>query len=457
MLEGFDREASTFAADVDRAFWITNGISAAMFLLVAGLMVYFIVRYHHSRVRPEEIRNIKDHVPLEIAWTVIPTMLLFVIFYYGYTAFREVRTMPEEAFTVEVLGKRWSWTFAYPNGKRTAELYVPAGENIRLRLQAPADDVLHSFYVPAFRVKEDVVPGRETRLWFNSAVPGRYDIECAEYCGTGHSRMLSKVEVMEKTAFDAWYAGDRLSPHDTGAPTGEGELLYKTLGCSGCHSLDGSVVVGPSFRGLFGEKVRVVTGSKVRETVADEAYLRSSVRNPNADVVEGFPEGVMPNLSEQISEKQMESIIAFIKDQTAPEAHAAPDGAAGPSAKPAAEPVTEITTEAEPAEPGPPETEPGPIDGSVLFKTKGCVACHSLDGSRKVGPSLKGIYRSTQKVVTGGKTREVTADEAYLRDSIRNPNADVVEGFRPGLMPPFGKTLSSGEVDALVNYLKEVK
>jgi cytochrome c oxidase subunit 2 len=447
MLEGFDRDASTFAADVDRAFWITTGISAAMFALVAGLMLFFIFRYHHSRVKPDEIGNIKDHLGLEIAWTVIPTMLLLVIFYYGYSAFREVRTLPEDAFTVDVLGKRWSWTFIYPNGKRTAELYVPVGENIRLRLHAPENDVIHSFYVPAFRVKEDVVPGRNNHLWFKATAAGRYDVECAEYCGTRHSYMRSKVEVMEKAAFDAWYAGDKLSPHDTGAPRDAGEALYKTLGCSACHSLDGSVIAGPSFKGIFGKKVRVMTRGKPRELVVDEAYLRHSIESPDADVVAGFPEGVMPDFSGHISEEQIEAIIAFIKKQRAP----------------ASEAVLQPAPEAAKAEKTgagtPPKTKPqaGPVDGATLFKTKGCVACHSLDGSKKVGPSLKGLYQSTQTVVTGGKTRKVTADEAYLRRSIQDPNADVVEGFQPGIMPPFGKLLAPDEVEALVKYLKEVK
>ena len=198
MLEGFNQDVSTFSADIDRAFWITTGISLGIFLLITGLIIYFIFRYHHSKVKPTEIRNIKNYLVLEITWTVIPAILFFIIFYYGYSAFRQIRTMPKDAFTVDVLGKRWSWTFTYPNGKRTGELYVPQGENIRLRLHVPDNDVLHSLYVPAFRVKEDLVPGQENHLWFNATIPGRYDIQCAEYCGTRHSYMLSKVEVMEK-------------------------------------------------------------------------------------------------------------------------------------------------------------------------------------------------------------------------------------------------------------------
>ena len=458
MLEGFTKQASTFAADVDRAFWITTGISAAMLLLVVGLILFFILRYHHSRVDPEEIRNIKDHIPLEIAWTVIPTILLFVIFYYGYSAFRELRTMPENAFTVDVLGKRWSWTFTYPNGKRTAELYIPVGENIKLRLHAPENDVLHSFYVPAFRVKEDVVPGRENHLWFKITEPGRYDVQCAEYCGTRHSYMLSKVEAMDKAAFDTWYASDKLSPHDKSAPKGgEGEILYKTLGCASCHSLDGSIIVGPSFKGLFGSKVKVMTGGKAREVTGDETYIRDSVRTPAKDVVEGFPEGIMPNLSDQINEEQMNEIIAFIKAQSNEENMTIEQ----PTIEPVPTQATQVETEkkAEPIaeKPLPVEAKEKTPEGSTLFSTKGCIACHSLDGSKKIGPSLKGIYQSTQKVVTDGKTREVIADEAYLHHSIEEPNADVVEGFPPNLMPPFGQMLTSDEIAALVAYLKGVK
>lgn len=435
MLEGFNQNVSTFSEDIDRAFWVTTGISLGIFLLITGLMVYFIFRYHHSKVKPKEIRNIKNHLALEITWTVIPTILFFIIFYYGYSAFRQIRTMPKDAFTVDVLGKRWSWTFTYPNGKRTDELYVPQGENIRLRLHVPDNDVLHSFYVPAFRVKEDLVPGQVNHLWFNATIPGRYDIQCAEYCGTRHSYMLSKVEVMEKKAFDAWYASDKLSPHAKGKPD-EGETLYKTLGCASCHSLDGSTIVGPSFKGIYGTKVKVLTGGKPRTLVVDDTYIRDSVRSPEKDVVVNFPKGIMPNLSDQLDEKQMNAIITFIKAQSRLENNASVQTSVAPP------PVT--------------KTKESTPDGATLFNSKGCIGCHSLDGSKRVGPSLKGIYQSKQKVVTGSNHHEITVDRGYLHNSIQHPNADVVEGFEPGIMPPFGTMLSDEEINALVKYLEGV-
>lgn len=448
MLEGFNKHASTFADDVDQAFWISTGISAAMFLLVVGLMVFFIIRYHHSRVKPEEIRNIRHYLPLEIAWTVIPTILLFIIFYYGYTSFRELRTMPKDAFTVDVLGKRWSWTFTYPNGKRTAELYVPIGENIQLRLASLENDVLHSFFVPAFRVKEDVVPGRITHLWFNATAIGSYDIECAEYCGVGHAMMLTKLEVMDKTAFDTWYASGKISPHDKEEPKGKGEEVYKTLGCASCHSLDGSESVGPSFKGMYGAKIKVLTEGKLREVIADDDYIRSSVRTPDKDVAQGFQSGIMPNLSEQINDDQMESLIEFMKQQ---------NDTAPVTGHEEVKPTVEEAVKTEPQAVTPKAVTPSEADGSTLFKSKGCIACHSLDGTKKIGPSLKGIYMSVRKVLTDGKVREVKADEAYLHTSIHDPNADVVEGFSANMMPSFGKTLTQAEIDALVNYIKEIQ
>jgi len=255
--------------------------------------------------------------------------------------------------------------------------------------------------------------------------------------------MLTKLEVMDKPAFDAWYASGKLSPHDTEEPKGKGEELYKTLGCVSCHSLDGSESVGPSFKGMYGAKIKVLTEGKLREVIADDDYIRTSVRTPDKDVVQGFQNGIMPNLSDQIDTDQMESLIEFIKQQNDTTPLTAHE-----ELKPAAK---------EPAKTEPQAVAPSKPDGATLFKTKSCVACHSLDGTKKIGPSFKGIYGSVRKVLTDGKEREVKADETYLHTSIHDPNADVVEGFPPNIMPPFGKMLTQEEIDALVNYIKEIK
>jgi len=223
--------------------------------------------------------------------------------------------------------------------------------------------------------------------------------------------------------------------------------VYKTLGCVSCHSLDGSESVGPSFKGMYGAKIKVLTDGKLREIIADDDYIRTSVRTPDKDVVQGFQSGIMPNLSDQIDKDQMESLIEFIKQQndtTPVTSHE--------EVKPVVEEVVKTEPKTEPK-----AVAPSEADGTTLFKTKGCIACHSLDGTKKIGPSLKGIYGSVRKVLTDGKMREVKADEAYLHTSIHDPNADVVEGFPPNIMPPFGKMLTQAEIDALVNYIKEIQ
>jgi cytochrome c oxidase subunit 2 len=265
--------------------------------------------------------------------------------------------------------------------------------------------------------------------------------------------MLSKVEVMEKADFDTWYASDKLSPHDKTAPQSEGETIYKTLGCASCHSLDGSIIVGPSFKGIYGKTIKVLTNGKPREVLVDDAYIRDSVRTPSKDVVEGFPDGIMPNFSDQINEAKMTAIIAFIKDQ----------GTVQNNPVSTTTSVSELNQTSQGNKTSAPvgKTEIKPqheaIDGASLFTSQGCVGCHSLDGSVRVGPSLKGIYESRQKVLTNGKLREITANEGYLHNSIQHPNDDIVKGFPSGVMPPFGTMLSEEEIDALVKYLKSIK
>ena len=286
-LSGFNTMAATFATDFDQAFWINFWISIVLGLSVIVPMLYFAWKYRESNVKDEDIENYTHNTALEIAWTLIPTALLMVLFYYGYTSMQALRTMPEksQSIVIEVEGKKWSWKHTYPANKngyvhKHAELYVPIDQNVILEMSAPLNDVIHAYYVPAFRMKEDVIPGRVTKQWFKSTVLGTYDVECAEYCGTRHSYMYSKIHVIPRAEYDAWFESDsKVGPGEKEVAMSKGQELYEANGCNGCHSIDtDSTLVGPSLKGLK----------------YDTTYLKDAIVNPDKDVPEGFSPGVMP-------------------------------------------------------------------------------------------------------------------------------------------------------------------
>ena len=300
-MEGILATASTFAADVDRGFWIHIYISLFVFVIVAGPMFYFAWKYNANKVKPEDIENISHHAGLEMAWTIIPIILVLVQFWYGYTSFKDMRTMPAEkdAVIVDVIGKKWSWAHTYANGKKTTELYVPKDKPVILKMTAPLDDVIHSYWVPAFRVKEDVIPGLETQMWFEANQVGAFDVECTEYCGTRHSYMLSKIHVMEPAEFDAWYNSDKRTPFETAdTKASPGQVAFEENGCNGCHSTDGSVLVGPSMKGLASKS---------------DTYLVDALVAPDKDVAEGYSAGIMTSYEGVLSEKQVKDIVDYIK------------------------------------------------------------------------------------------------------------------------------------------------
>lgn len=280
MLEGFNTSAATFAADVDQAFWIHIVISIGLFLSVVAPMFYFAWKYRADKVKEEEIGDLTHHTGLEITWTVIPVILLMVFFYYGYSSMKTLRTMPaeSESIVVKVEGSKWKWKYEYPanasghvhkiggafqkpkldeNGKVVEKgtmgitaLYVPVNTNVILEMTAPLNDVIHSFYIPAFRMKEDVVPGRTTKQWFNASEVGEYDIECAEYCGTDHSYMYSRVVVLPQEEYNAWFNSTDNTPKGNYAKSGD--ALVQRHGCTQCHAIEtDKVLVGPSLKTRF--------------------------------------------------------------------------------------------------------------------------------------------------------------------------------------------------------------
>lgn len=303
-------QASSHAAAVDTLFNFIMYLCFFFFVLIVGAMVYFIVKYRRKGNGPERTSPIKGNHTLEIVWSVIPGILLVLIFAWGFKDWLAIAVVPANAMEVRVTGQKWNWTFTYPKeGIVSSNLVVPAGQTVKLVMTST--DVLHSFYIPDFRIKRDVIPGKYTVLWFKPEEEATHQIYCTEYCGTEHSNMLSKVKVTSSAAYEAWIANGGEEPGGAGVPLAEkGKKLWEQRGCVACHSIDGSKKVGPSWKGAFGTARQFADGSSI--PAADENYLRESILVPNAKVVAGYP-GVMPSYQGQLNDKQIEAIIEFMK------------------------------------------------------------------------------------------------------------------------------------------------
>jgi cytochrome c oxidase subunit 2 len=281
-------------------------IFAACLVLLIGItlaMVWFVIRYHRSRA-PEPTSQMEGSLWLEIVWTALPTLLVLAMFYYGWSGYLTLRSVPPGALQATAVARMWSWSFQYQNGKVSDKLFVPVGKPIQVNIESK--DVLHGFYVPAFRIKRDAVPGMKNHVWFVAQRPGSYDIFCSQYCGSAHSSMISTVEAIPQAQFDAW-----LKEGKGGAPH-PGQALLEKHGCLGCHSLDGSKKVGPTLKGVFGSKVPVTKGGKQSVVLADEAYLRESILVPSAAIVEGFPP-IMPVTSD-LPEADLKAMVEYLKE-----------------------------------------------------------------------------------------------------------------------------------------------
>ncbi len=268
-------------------------------------MVVFVVRYRRREgVEPEPSPT--HNTALELTWTVIPLLLVMVIFAWGFKAFLDMSTPPANAYEIQVTGQKWKWLFTYPNGYVDENLHVPVDEPVRLVMTS--EDVIHSFYMPAFRMKQDVVPGRYTKVWFRATKAGEYQVFCAEYCGTGHSDMLAQVVVHEPGGFEKWLdeVGNLFK---TMPPVEVGERLYRQRGCAQCHSIDGAASVGPTFKGVFGHDQALKGGGSA---LVDENYIRESILEPQAKIVAGF-EPVMPTFKGQLTDREITAIIEYIK------------------------------------------------------------------------------------------------------------------------------------------------
>jgi cytochrome c oxidase subunit 2 len=295
--------ASTLSWKVDALYFYLSGVTLFFALLISSLLIFFVLRYR--RRTPYEIpRPIAGSHKLETLWTVIPFLIAMTIFGWSAKVYFEQSSPPRNAIEIYVVGKQWMWKIQHSTGQREInELHVPVGKKIKLIMTT--EDTIHDFFVPAFRMKADVVPGRYTTEWFEATKTGTYHLFCAEYCGMNHSGMIGSVVVMESREFDNWLSGNAGNT----TPAVAGQQLFQTLGCVSCHGANGEGGRGPALAGLFGRKTQLTGGQTV---VADEAYIRESIVNPQAKLVDGFGP-IMPTFQGQISEDQLVQLLAFIK------------------------------------------------------------------------------------------------------------------------------------------------
>ena len=292
---------SNTAGKVEDAFLFIVVCCVVLLALVTVTMIVFLVKYNRDRhARPETVR---ENVALEITWTVIPTILVLFMFYFGWVDFDYIRNPPKDALAIDVTARQWSWLFEYTNGKQSDVLYVPLGKPVKLVLTSA--DVIHSLFIPAFRIKEDCVPGMKTHLWFTADETGSYDLFCTEYCGLGHSHMRSKVNVVSAEDFTRW-----LNTAEGKTPADLGPKILQAKGCLGCHSLDGSVKVGPTFKSMMGRKQTVIAAGTEKEITVDASYIRKHILEPQATTVKGYPP-VMPKIP--VTDSELKTITVYLE------------------------------------------------------------------------------------------------------------------------------------------------
>jgi cytochrome c oxidase subunit 2 len=298
----FPEQASTFAHDVDALYLFLIAVTAFFSLLIGALVVVFAIKYR--RKSPDEVAlEVHESGLLEIVWTVIPFGLVLVMFFWGAKVFFQITRPPANSIEIYVTARQWMWKLQHTDGRREMnELHVPVGSPVRLIMAS--EDVIHSFFVPAFRFKRDVVPGRFSTAWFEATRPGKYHLFCAEYCGTRHSNMIGWIYVMTPADYQAWLSGG--TPGETLASAGAKRFVEQA--CNTCHG-EQKGARGPSLSGLYGKTVRMQSGQTLP---ADEAYIRESIVNPQAKILEGYPP-IMPTYQGLISEEGLLQLTAYIK------------------------------------------------------------------------------------------------------------------------------------------------
>jgi cytochrome c oxidase subunit 2 len=301
----FPEVGTAVAERTDSLFDIILWISIFFMVLITGMMGFFVWRYRRRPGVAAE-RTATHQTSLELLWTIIPSIICVFIFYFGVANYLDIRTPPADANEVQVTGQKWVWQFTYPNGLVSSDLHVPVGEPTRLLMRS--EDVIHSMFIPAFRAKVDVVPGKYSKMWFTPNSEGVHQIFCAEYCGQGHSSMLSQIHVHSTEGYARWLADEEEKSLNK-SPVALGGDLYKARGCAQCHSVDGTRGIGPSFKGLWGRDEHLEGGATVH---VDENYLHESIIEPMAKIVAGYAP-VMPTFKGKLKDREIAGLIEYIK------------------------------------------------------------------------------------------------------------------------------------------------
>jgi cytochrome c oxidase subunit 2 len=298
--------ASNLAEAVDRAFIFIFSISFIITIAIVALIIYILI--HFSRKKGKIPKQFTGNTKLEIIWTIIPLIIVLMMFFIGKAGFTPMREVPPDAMPIKAIGKMWAWSFDYGNGKISKNLVVPHNRNVKLNLHS--EDVNHGLFIPAFRVKEDVMPGYSNYLWFRPIVKGEFDIYCTDYCGLAHSGMTAKVIVLDSLDYEKWLSE---LPATGNIPEHPGLAILKSNGCLTCHSLDGSRIIGPSFKGLYGSKRTVITDQGEKQVDAVDDYIKRSILDPNAEVVKGFNKGLMQSYSTVLKAEDIDKIVDYFK------------------------------------------------------------------------------------------------------------------------------------------------
>jgi cytochrome c oxidase subunit II len=300
-------QASNFTAGVDKTFAFIMGVSIFFLVTITIVMIVFAIKYRRNK-HPKAVQ-VKENMTLEMVWILVPLVLVLVMFYFGYQSYMPTRIPPKDALTIKVYGRMWQWEFDYGNGKLTKDtLVLPLGKPVKLELHAI--DVGHSFFIPAFRIKEDMMPNKVNFMWFIPEQEGSFEAFCTLFCGIQHSKMEGIVKVVPEKEYETWLAN--LKSFDPNKVP-EGLAIIQNNGCVACHSQDGKKIVGPSFKGLYGSERIVVTQGNERTVIADSIYIINSIVNPDADIVKGYPKGTMKSYSQIISDEDISKIEGYIK------------------------------------------------------------------------------------------------------------------------------------------------